>query len=174
MRELRVCVVMDEDSLSMMKDGRGEKKRSMEDLGDPVNGKVGDIFNVDDVFDVTPDEHTTVLVLQNTVIHSVEAVETRNEFPLNLLHNLDIRISFIPSEKSLCDTMVLGSVNPDYLSDNPPHIPSLETSQRTLAQYESIFGSDRHDIKIDLQHHKIHQRWHLSDTIKGPIETENN
>lgn len=62
----------------------------------PVNGKAGEVFGVNDVFEVTPDAGTTSSVLQNAVLHSVKLLEVRNEFPLNL----GVSISCIPPEET--------------------------------------------------------------------------
>jgi hypothetical protein len=63
----------------------------------PVNGKAGDVFGVNDVFESTPDVGTTACVLQNAVLHSVRVLECRNDFPLNL----GVTISCIPPEETI-------------------------------------------------------------------------
>ena len=62
----------------------------------PINGKVGEVFGVSDIFEVTPDIGTTAAVLANSVLHKVTVLETKNEFPLNL----GMTINCIPSEET--------------------------------------------------------------------------
>lgn len=38
----------------------------------------------------------------------------------------------------------------------------------TVQDWENIFGPSGRDVKLDLQRHKRHSRWHLPDVLKGP------
>lgn len=61
----------------------------------PQNGKVGEVFGINDVFQAAPDNLTTAGMLQNAVLHKVTVLEQKNEFPLNL----GVSIGCIPSEE---------------------------------------------------------------------------
>jgi hypothetical protein len=37
----------------------------------------------------------------------------------------------------------------------------------TIQDYENIFGPAARDIKLDMQRHKRHARWHLPDVLRG-------
>lgn len=61
----------------------------------PVNGKAGEIFGVNDVFESQPDSGVAAAVLQNAVLHKLTVLEQKNEFPCNI----GVTISCIPSEE---------------------------------------------------------------------------
>ena len=61
----------------------------------PVNGKHGEIFGINDVFESQPDASTTAAVLQSAVLHKLTVLEQKNDFPCNL----GVTISCIPSEE---------------------------------------------------------------------------
>ena len=62
----------------------------------PINGKVGDVFGISDIFESTPDVGTTAAVLANSVLHRVTVLETKNDFPLNL----GVTMACVPSEET--------------------------------------------------------------------------
>ena len=62
----------------------------------PINGKVGDVFSISDIFESTPDVGTTAAVLANSVLHRVTVLETKNDFPLNL----GVTMACVPSEET--------------------------------------------------------------------------
>ena len=62
----------------------------------PINGKVGDVFCISDIFESTPDVGTTAAVLSNLVLHRVTMLETKNNFPLNL----SVTMACVPSEET--------------------------------------------------------------------------
>ena len=62
----------------------------------PINGKVGDVFGISDIFEATPDIGTTASVLANSVLHRVTVLETKNDFPLNL----GVTMACVPSEET--------------------------------------------------------------------------
>jgi len=62
----------------------------------PINGKVGDVFGISDIFESTPDIGTTAAVLANSVLHRVTVLETKNDFPLNL----GVTMACVPSEET--------------------------------------------------------------------------
>ena len=62
----------------------------------PINGKVGEIFGVHDVFETTPDAGTTAGVLQNAVIHKITVLEQKNDFPVHV----GVNISCISPEET--------------------------------------------------------------------------
>lgn len=61
----------------------------------PLNGKIGDVFGVNDVFQAVPDQTTTAAMLQNAVLHKVTVLEQKNDFPINL----GVSIGCIPCEE---------------------------------------------------------------------------
>ena len=61
----------------------------------PMNGKHGEIFGINDVFESQPDASTTAAVLQSAVLHKLTVLEQKNDFPCNL----GVTISCIPSEE---------------------------------------------------------------------------
>ena len=40
-------------------------------------------------------------------------------------------------------------------------------TEQMMEAYENVFGPAVRDIKFDMQRQKRHQRWHLSDALKG-------
>lgn len=64
-----------------------------------ANGKAGEIFGINDVFESTPDAGLAASVLQSSVLHKVTVLETKNDFPCNI----GVTIPCIPSEE-LTDT----------------------------------------------------------------------
>ena len=62
----------------------------------PINGKVGDVFGISDIFESTPDVGTTAAVLANSVLHRVTVLETKNDFPLNL----GVTMACVPSKET--------------------------------------------------------------------------
>jgi len=62
----------------------------------PINGKVGEVFGISDIFESTPDVGTTASVLANSVLHRVTVLETKNDFPLNL----GVTMACVPSEET--------------------------------------------------------------------------
>lgn len=61
----------------------------------PHNGKIAEVFGLNDVFESSPDNLVTTSTLQNAVLHKVTVLEQKNEFPLHL----GVSISCIPSEE---------------------------------------------------------------------------
>ena len=61
----------------------------------PLNGKVGEIFGITDVFQTQPEGSTTSAMLANAVLHKVSVLEVKNTFPLNL----GVRIGCIPLDE---------------------------------------------------------------------------
>jgi hypothetical protein len=61
----------------------------------PVNGKHGEVFGLNDVFESQPDANTTASVLQGAVLHKLTVLEQKNDFPCNI----GVTISCIPSEE---------------------------------------------------------------------------
>lgn len=68
------------------------------------------------------------------------------------------------------------SINtPSYIVDGDPGrtgggtytTPSTGRVDPTIQDYENIFGPAARDVKLDLQRHKRHGRWHLPDALKG-------
>ena len=62
----------------------------------PANGKHGDIFGVNDIFEAGIDSNTAVGALRNALIHKITILEHRNDFPLHL----GVSISCVPLEES--------------------------------------------------------------------------
>lgn len=69
-----------------------------------------------------------------------------------------------------------NSINaPSYIIDGDPGrtgggtytTPSTGRMDPTIQDYENIFGPAARDVKLDLQRHKRHGRWHLPDALKG-------
>lgn len=44
----------------------------------PINGKIGDVFGVNEVFDTTPDQGMTAAALQNAVVHKITCLQQKN------------------------------------------------------------------------------------------------
>lgn len=61
----------------------------------PANGKAGEVFGLNDVFESTPDAGLAASVLQSAVLHKLTVLETKNSFPCNI----GVTISCIPSEE---------------------------------------------------------------------------
>ena len=61
----------------------------------PMNGKAGEVFGINDVFESTPDAGLAASVLQSAVLHKLTVLEQKNEFPCNI----GVTISCIPSEE---------------------------------------------------------------------------
>ena len=59
----------------------------------PINGKSGEVFGLSEIFESSPDMGTTTSALQSAVIHRVNVLETKNDFPVNI----GVSISCIPS-----------------------------------------------------------------------------
>ena len=62
----------------------------------PANGKHGDIFGVNDIFEAGIDSNTATGALRNALIHKITILEQKNDFPLHL----GVSISCVPLEES--------------------------------------------------------------------------
>ena len=62
----------------------------------PANGKHGDIFGVNDIFEAGIDSSTATGALRNALIHKITILEQKNDFPLHL----GVSISCVPLEES--------------------------------------------------------------------------
>ena len=54
----------------------------------PIQGKVGEVFGVNELFEHTPDQGLTAAALQNAVIHKITCLQQKNGFPCDLGVNI--------------------------------------------------------------------------------------
>lgn len=47
----------------------------------PINGKIGEVFGINEVFENTPDQGVTAAALQNAVVHKITVLHQNNSFP---------------------------------------------------------------------------------------------
>lgn len=74
---------------------RWNREGSLAATWTPANGKAGEVFGINDVFESTPDAGLAAAVLQSAVLHKLTVLETKNDFPCNI----GVTMSCIPSEE---------------------------------------------------------------------------
>jgi len=47
----------------------------------PINGKIGEVFGVNEVFETTPDQGMTSAALQSAVVHKITVLHQKSDFP---------------------------------------------------------------------------------------------
>lgn len=103
----------------------------------PANGKIGEVFGINDLLQHdNPGNKTTSEMLQNAILHKITILDQKNEFPVDL----GVRITCIPNEELTANGNAFAITSPAQSYNTTPCVVfCADTDSAESAQWRSEY-----------------------------------